>query len=99
LIEELLGTSRPGGHAVEARSHNAVAAAVAQGRADWGLAIEPVARMYGLGFLPVRAECYDFAVPERRMQRPAVVAFVRLLGRAEVRRRLAEMGFPGGGSV
>ncbi len=98
LIDGLLGGARPAGYAVEARSHNAVAAAVAQGRADWGLAIEPVAPVYGLGFLPVRVECYDFAVPEKRMQRPAVAAFVRLLDRPAVRRRLAEMGFPSGGS-
>ena len=43
LIDGLLGGGRPPGYAVEPRSHNAVAAAVAQGRADWGLAIEPVA--------------------------------------------------------
>ena len=63
------------GYAVEARSHNAVAAAVAQGRADWGVAIAPVAAAYGLGFLPVRAERYDFAIPEARWDRPAVAAF------------------------
>ena len=44
LIDRLLGGRKPPGYAVEARSHNAVAAAVAQGRADWGLAIAPVAR-------------------------------------------------------
>ena len=28
--------------------------------ADWGVAIEPVARAYGLAFPPLRAERYDF---------------------------------------
>ena len=54
LIDGLLAGARPPGYAVEARSHNAVAAAVAQGRADWGVAIAPVAEAYGLGFLPIR---------------------------------------------
>jgi PBP superfamily domain/MoeA N-terminal region (domain I and II) len=54
---------RPPGFAVEVRSHTAVAAAVSQGRADWGVAVEPVARAYGLAFLPLRAERYDFAIP------------------------------------
>ena len=43
LIDELLGDRRPDGYAYEPRSHNAVAAAVAQGRADWGVTIETVA--------------------------------------------------------
>jgi putative molybdopterin biosynthesis protein len=93
LIDGLLSGRKPPGHAVEARSHNAVAAAVAQGRADWGLAIAPVASGYGLAFLPVRAERYDFAIPVDRWDRPAVAAFRRLLDRPEVRRGLGELGF------
>jgi putative molybdopterin biosynthesis protein len=97
LIDGLLKGRRPTGFAVEVRSHNAVAAAVAQGRADWGVAIAPVARLYGLEFLPLRAEEYDFAIPANRWDRPAVAAFRGLLGEAETRRRLDEMGFPSGG--
>lgn len=93
LIDGLLGGARPPGFAVEARSHNAVAAAVAQGRADWGVAIAPVAEMYGLGFRPLRPERYDFAVPEARWDRPAVAAFRGLLGRPDVCERLSAMGF------
>jgi putative molybdopterin biosynthesis protein len=68
---------------------------VAQGRADWGVTIEPVAREAGLRFRPLRAEWYDFAIPAERWERPAVVAFRRLLepGSA-LRKRLAEIGFP-----
>jgi putative molybdopterin biosynthesis protein len=94
LIDRLLGGQRPPGYAVEARSHNAVAAAVAQCRADWGLAIEPVATAYGLGFVPVRVEQYDFAIPEDRWERPAVRAFRGLFERPEVVAALAAMGFP-----
>jgi putative molybdopterin biosynthesis protein len=96
LIDGLLKGRRPAGFAVEVKSHNAVAAAVTQRRADWGVAIEPVARLYGLEFLPLCAEEYDFAIPADRWDRPAVAAFRELLGEAETRRSLDEMGFPWG---
>ena len=93
VIDGLLRGRRPPGFAVEPRSHNAVAAAVAQGRADWGLAIEPVAAAYGLGFTPVLAERYDFAIPEARWDRPALRAFREVLANPETRLKLAELGF------
>ena len=79
LIDQLLAGARPPGYANQPRSHNAVAAAVAQARADWGVAIEPVARLYGLGFLPLAPEHYDFLLVERRRERPAVQAFLAAL--------------------
>jgi putative molybdopterin biosynthesis protein len=93
LIDRLLAGGRPRGYAVEARSHNAVAAALEQGRADWGVLIAPVAATYGLAFIPLVEERFDFVVPNRRWDRPAVAAFRTLLERPEVRRRLAEDGF------
>ena len=59
------------------RSHNAVAAAVAQGRADWGMTIAPVAHAAGLGFIPFAEEHYDFALVTARKQRLAVQAGLR----------------------
>src|SRR5262249_9268488 len=53
LIDSLLRGAKPAGYANQPRSHNSVAAAVAQDRADWGVAIAPVAHLYGLGFLPI----------------------------------------------
>jgi len=94
LIDGLLGERRPPGYAYEPRSHFAVAAAVAQKRADWGVTIETVARQTGLRFQPIKDEHYDFAVPRDRWDRPAVVALRRLLepGGA-VRRELDALGF------
>jgi len=83
---------------VQARSHNAVAAAVAQGRADWGVAIQWVAERNGLGFLPLSHEHYDFVVPRSRLDRPAVASLRRLLADARVREHLTAMGFPAGGT-
>jgi len=91
LIDELLDGGRPSGYAVQARNHNAVAAAILQGRADWGVTIEPIARRAGLGFLPLRHEEYDFAVARQRLSRPAVMAFAELLADADIRRELREL--------
>ena len=93
LIDGLLGARRPPGHSVEVRSHNAVCAAVSQGRADWGVSISPVAREYGLVFVPLRQERYDLAVPQLRWDRPAVAAFRAALADEAVRSRLASRGF------
>ena len=92
LIDKLLGEARPAGYANQPRSHNAVAAAVAQGRADWGVAIEPVARMYGLGFLAVAPEQYDFLVVEARRERPAVRAFLAALKDPATREQICALG-------
>jgi len=93
LMDRLLDGRRPRGYAVEARSHNAVAAALQQGRADWGLLIAPVAAAYGLAFIPLSAERFDFLIPDDRWNRPAVAAFRELLETRDVRRRLAQAGF------
>src|SRR6185437_6475907 len=79
LIDRLLDGVKPAGYAVQPRNHNAVAAAVAQGRADWGLTLDTVAASAGLGFLPVQEERYDFVVPKSRANRPGVAAFTKML--------------------
>lgn len=92
LYDRLLGDARPAGHGVEASSHHAIAAAVAQGRADFGIAIDIVAKDRGLGFLPLSAERYDFFVPEARRQRPAVQAFFVELDHPDTRAALLRRG-------
>ncbi len=92
LADKLLEGARPAGYANQPKSHNAVAAAIAQNRADWGLAIEPVAKLYGLGFLPVAPEHYDFLVAESRQERPAVRAFLAALRDQTTRERIRALG-------
>ncbi len=75
LIDRLLEGVKPAGYAVQPRNHNAVAAAVSQGRADWGVTLDIIARRAGLGFLPVQEEHYDFVVPKSRANRPGVAGF------------------------
>jgi putative molybdopterin biosynthesis protein len=93
LIDRLLGGARPDGYWNQPRSHNAVAAAIAQARADWGMTIAPVAHAAGLGFIPLAEEHYDFALVTARKQRPAVQAFLDALASDESRAALQQAGF------
>ena len=95
LIDRLLRDRRPAGYPYEPRSHYAVAAAIAQGRADWGVTIESVARDAGLRFVPLQAEEYDFVVPGSRFDRPAVRLLREILADAEgdLRSALTAQGF------
>ena len=93
LLDQLLKGERPPGFAMQVRSHNAVGAAITQERADWGLAIKPVADDYGLEFLPLQAEQFDLVVPVSRHHRPAVTALRELLERPDVKKDLKQMGF------
>jgi len=96
LIGGLLRGAKPAGYANQPRSHNAVAAAIAQSRADWGVAIEPVARLYGLAFLPIAPEQYDFLLVEARRDRPAVRQFLELLRDEPTRARIRALGMEPG---
>jgi putative molybdopterin biosynthesis protein len=75
------------------RSHNAVAAAVIQKRADWGITIAPVAHAAQLSFIALAEEHYDFALVTARKQRPAVQAFLAALESVECRKALELAGF------
>jgi putative molybdopterin biosynthesis protein len=92
LIDGLLAGARPPGHAVQPRNHHAVAAAVAQGRADWGVTLDTIASNAGLGFLPVQEEHYDFVIPKSRANRRGVVAFKKLLEDPGTRAALVQIG-------
>ena len=93
LTDKLLAGAKPSGYWSQPKSHNAVAVAVAQNRADWGVAIESVARQYGLGFIPLQDEHYDFIVPKTRMNRAPILRFRQILAQDEVRDALTALGF------
>lgn len=92
LYEKLLGGARPPGYAVEASSHHAVAAAVAQGRADFGVAIDIVAADRGLGFLPIGEERFDFLIASARRARRGVRALIEELESPATRAALRARG-------
>ena len=59
-FEELIRKIR--GYTYEVKTHTAVAAAVAQGRADVGMGVRYAAELYGLDFIPLGWEEYDLVV-------------------------------------
>jgi putative molybdopterin biosynthesis protein len=91
-LEELLKGEEPldhvKGYDYEVKTHSAVAAAVAQGRADTGIAIEAVAQPYGLDFIPVAEEKYDFLIRRDRLSKPSISKLLTLLQSAEFAQKL-----------
>ena len=99
-LDRLLAGARPQGYFAQPRSHNAVAAAVAQGRADWGVAISTVAELYELAFLPLVMEHYDLVIPRARRERAPVRRLLALLTSEPGRDALRRLGFkPAGGAA
>jgi len=87
-------TNRMRGYRIEAKSHSAVALAVLNGKADVGFGIRTAAEIYGLDFIKVADEKYDFLIPKRRFERDAVKQFVSELSSVEFRSEL-EQSAPG----
>jgi putative molybdopterin biosynthesis protein len=93
LTDELLEGRRPHGYTVESKSDRSVAAALAQGRADWGICLEHVALEEGLGFLPVEEVVFGFLIPRARLSRLAVRRFLEILESDVLRETLRQLGF------
>lgn len=67
------------GYGSEATGHLEVAAAVAAGLADVGVASEPAALAYGLGFVPLAVERFDFVIPASQTGSREVQALLKVL--------------------
>lgn len=93
LIDGLLAGAQPPGYLHQAKTHHAVAAAIEQGRADWGMTLDTVAATAGLSFRFIADERYDIAVREEAWDRPATAELRRLLADAKVRADLRDLGF------
>ncbi|MGC9210310.1 MAG: molybdopterin biosynthesis protein [Acidilobus sp.] len=93
-LRELLGNRRPEevvkGYTYEVKTHTAVATAIIQGRADVGLSLEAVARMFDLDFIPVGEEIFDFAIRKERFDKQSVRKFVDALSSKEFSERLSK---------
>lgn len=93
LLDKLLAGSgvesqRVHGYERIAFGHLAAAYRVASGEADVCLATLSAARAFGLGFLPLHSERYDLVMRKRTAEIPAVGAFLDVLQRATLRRKL-----------
>ncbi len=79
------------GYTYQAKTHTAVAAAVAQGRANVGVAIGYVARLYGLEFIPLAEEHFDLAIRKDRLSKQSVKILLETLRSPEFAERIREM--------
>ena len=84
-------TEKIDGYHVEAKSHNAVGAAIKIGRADVGLTIEPIAHMYNLDFIPVADEEYDFIIAKDRLDKREIKEFIDILRSKEFKENLSKV--------
>jgi len=76
------------GYEHEVRTHSAIALMIIRGMADTGLAIKPIADIYGLDFIPLAEEMYDFLVLKDRLDKPSVRAFLDMLRDKEFQREI-----------
>jgi molybdate-binding protein/DNA-binding XRE family transcriptional regulator len=93
LRRERVTPERVRGYADVARSHIEVGTRVAEGTADAGVAVRPVARMLGLEFLPLQTERYDLVIPNRLLStHPLLGGFLDALLSREVRAEIEAVG-------
>jgi molybdate-binding protein len=71
-----------------AYGHLAAAYYVVSREADVCLATHSAAKTFGLDFIPLHSERYDLVMRKRTADSPAVKAFVDVLQRATLRRKL-----------
>jgi molybdate-binding protein/DNA-binding XRE family transcriptional regulator len=81
------------GYDSRATGHLQVASAVAAGIADAGVASEPAARAYGLGFVPLADERFDLVLPGRHLGSREVQGLLKVLTSPWLLAQLA--GLPG----
>ena len=67
------------GYWIEAKTHFAVASAVKYGRADVGVSLRFIAEIYGLEFIPLREEEYDFLISLDALNEEPVKEFIEYL--------------------
>src|SRR5262249_11281039 len=76
------------GYDREACGHLAAAYCVASGDADACLATRSAAKAFSLDFVPLHSERYDLVMRRRIVDLPAVKAFLDVLQRSTLRRKL-----------
>jgi putative molybdopterin biosynthesis protein len=93
LLDRLLETAGMDAQKVQgydriAHGHLAAAYCVVSREADVCLATRSAAQTFGLDFIPLHSERYDLVMRKRTMELPAVKAFLDVLQRATLRRKL-----------
>lgn len=91
LEREGLSASRIAGFNTAEYTHAAVAACIASGMADAGLGVEPAARQFGLGFVPLVNERYFLACRHDAIDSPAVRTVLETARSKEFKSVIAEL--------
>ena len=95
LDRELAGAgidaSQLPGYGTQATGHLEVAAAIAAGLADAGIASEPAAFAYGLAFVPLTAEYSDLVIPAGQAGTREVQGLLKVLSSAWLLGQLASL--------
>jgi putative molybdopterin biosynthesis protein len=88
-----LGVSGPGlpGYDTTVTGHLEVAAAIAAGLADAGVASEPAALAHGLAFVPLTAERFDLVIPAGQAATREVQGLLRVLSSSWLLGQLASL--------
>lgn len=92
LKKEAINSADICGYMREELTHTAVAAQIAAGTADCGLGIYAAAAIYGLDFVPIFSEQYDFLVLRDALKLRSVAAFIEKLKSEQFAQRLASLG-------
>ncbi|NLF80278.1 MAG: molybdopterin biosynthesis protein, partial [Clostridia bacterium] len=92
LNQEGLGKRKVYGYEREEFTHTAVAALIAADSADAGLGIYAAAKTYGLDFIPICEEQYDFIIPDYAWDTQYVQRLLELMAGREFRIRLDALG-------
>ncbi len=79
------------GYANIADTHLEVAQAVASGKADAGICIRWAAEQYGLNFIPITWENFDFVTTSQKLNTENIRKFIQVLKQEEFRRRIEKL--------
>lgn len=90
MEENAIDAAEVKGYDHEVRTHEEVAKSIEDGNADVGVALRSVADAYGLDFIKVCEENYDFVCEKRRLNKPSVKAFIETLGSQQFKDELSK---------
>ena len=80
------------GYQTEAQTHSEIARAIAEERADVGLAVQAAATSYHLDFIPLTTERYDFVIPAANWEHPTIQMLAKQLKSADFKQRIENLG-------
>ncbi|MEM2124829.1 MAG: substrate-binding domain-containing protein [Candidatus Methanosuratincola sp.] len=91
IIQEGVDPSELRGYEHELRTHEEIAKEVCEGRADIGVGLRGAAEAFGLDFIKICDEEFDFVCDKRRIPKKGVQVFINTLRSEEFKARLKQV--------